>query len=48
MIKQEHDTYATPDSLMALTFRDPETGMTYVQTQLLQVSALVKLKLIES
>ncbi|KAK7098551.1 hypothetical protein V1264_002819 [Littorina saxatilis] len=37
LVKQETETYATSEStLSGLTFRDPETGLTYVQTQLLQ------------
>ena len=38
LVKQETDMYAAPESTVSgLTFRDPETGLTYVQTQLLQV-----------
>nr|KAG5689891.1 hypothetical protein BaRGS_023639 [Batillaria attramentaria] len=37
LLKQDADTFVSPDSsLSGLTFRDPETGITYVQTQLLQ------------
>lgn len=42
LVKQESDMYTAPEStLSGLTFRDPETGLTYVQTQLLQVSVCV-------
>lgn len=35
----EQNAFLTPEpSLSGLTFRDPDTGITYVQTQLLQVN----------
>ena len=41
LVKQETDMYTAPEStLSGLTFRDPETGLTYVQTQLLQVGCV--------
>ncbi|KAL8614460.1 hypothetical protein ACOMHN_007796 [Nucella lapillus] len=37
LVKQEGEMYTTPDSaLTALSFLDPDTGLTYVHTQLLQ------------
>ena len=41
LVKQETDMYTAPESTVSgLTFRDPETGLTYVQTQLLQVGCV--------